>query len=51
MIQGIRESLTDVMELAEAYANFNPTAYALIQAMTHLLPPGTPRDKTEREGF
>ena len=38
MIQGIKESLTDVMELAEAYATFDPTAYALIQAMTHLLP-------------
>ena len=38
MVDGIKESLTDLMELAEAYANFDSTAYALIQAMTHLLP-------------
>ena len=38
VVEGIKESLTDLMELAEAYANFDSTAYALIQAMTHLLP-------------
>ena len=38
MVQNIKESLTDLMELAEAYANFDSKAYALIQAMTHLLP-------------
>ena len=38
VVEGIKESLTDLMELAEAYANFDSTAYALVQAMTHLLP-------------
>ena len=32
VVDGIKESLTDLMELAEAYANFDSTAYALIQA-------------------